>query len=119
VLTLPTVDTPFTVCKELPENKGVLLPSLSMDQKNYSLAVMLKLKISSVFLPAYLFRVKVYHRRYSHSVCFKRSCIVATRTVVVRLVLSQEPLPYLFLTVPCPPLARNELPVKTRPFTVT
>jgi hypothetical protein len=32
VLTLPTVDTPFTVCKELPENKGVLLPSLSMDQ---------------------------------------------------------------------------------------
>jgi hypothetical protein len=56
VLTLPTVDTPFTVCKELPENKGVLLP-LSMDQKIFlpPLAVMLKLKISSVFLPAYLF----------------------------------------------------------------
>jgi hypothetical protein len=62
VLTLPTVDTPFTVCKELPENKGVLLPSLSMDQKIFlpPLAVMLKLKISSVFLPAYLFRVKEF-----------------------------------------------------------
>jgi hypothetical protein len=54
--------TPFTVCKELPENKGVLLPSLSMDQKIFlpPLAVMLKLKISSVFLPAYLFRVKEF-----------------------------------------------------------
>jgi hypothetical protein len=59
VLTLPTVDTHLQ-SKELPENKGVLLPSLSMDQKIFlpPLAVMLKLKKSSVFLPAYLFRVK-------------------------------------------------------------
>jgi hypothetical protein len=59
VLTLPTVDTIYSL-QELPENKGVLLPSLSMDQKIFlpPLAVMLKLKISSVFLPAYLFRVK-------------------------------------------------------------
>jgi hypothetical protein len=57
-----------------------------MDQKIFlpPLAVMLKLKISSVFLPAYLFRVKEFTTGYSHSVCFKRSCI-ATRTVVVRL----------------------------------
>jgi hypothetical protein len=34
-----------------------------MDQKIFlpPLAVMLKLKISSVFLPAYLFRERVYH----------------------------------------------------------
>jgi hypothetical protein len=57
---LPTVDTPFTVCKSY-ETKGVLLPSLSMDQKIFlpPLAVMLKLKISSVFLHI-CFRVKEF-----------------------------------------------------------
>jgi hypothetical protein len=52
----------YSLQRELPENKGVLLPSLSIDQKIFlpQLAVMLKLKIS-VFLPAYyLFRVKEF-----------------------------------------------------------
>jgi hypothetical protein len=60
VLTLPTVDTPFTVCKELPENKGVLLPLSRPENILTSVSSNAEVKISSVFLPAYLFRVKEF-----------------------------------------------------------
>jgi hypothetical protein len=62
VLTLPTVDTPFTVCKELPENKGVLLPLSKYGPEKIFLPplAVVKLKISSVFLPAYLFKSKEF-----------------------------------------------------------
>jgi hypothetical protein len=59
VLTLPTVDTPFTVCKELPENKGVASFS-KYGPDSYLVSSNAEVKISSVFLPAYLFRVKEF-----------------------------------------------------------
>jgi hypothetical protein len=61
VLTFP-IDTPLTVCKEFPEYKGVLLPSLKMDQKIFlpPLAVILKLKNKLCVLPEYLLRVNKF-----------------------------------------------------------